>query len=764
MAKKNNSDFIDISGLLKLYLKNWYMFAISVTVFLGIGLAYAFMYLPKYSVNANLLINPEEDAMPGMASGLSSLFGSEGYVEDEIFIVSSHTVYREVARDLKLNISYLTDKNIFAKQIDYPKHPVELTPQGGIMDTLRSGITFKLSIDKNGKASISGKMKRSTVVKVKDVTLPYVVTTPLGKFAFSKTADYPAGKKLNLIIGVQSYDSAAEDMAENISAEIASKRSNVITLNTVTTNPDYGMAILNAVMEKYNEKGIEQKNDQNRLTAKFLSERIDILSDELSSSEGDLESFKQRNELYDIAQNTGYTFSKKATYEGQLVRARTEAEIIKMTQDFLNAPENAYSLVPVMTDNEALSLAIQNYNDNVLQLMDLMQSAHPDNSMVKRLREQIDTMRANILTSIGRTYATTAVRINDLEREMNSADSKLSHLPAQERELRKLNRDLTVKQQLFIFLLQQREQTALQLATAFPKGTTVDKAFTLSRPVGMGKKAIALFALFLGLLIPPIILFIRQMLNDRFETRQDVENITDVPILGEMCTDRSGNRMVVSAESTSSTAELFRLMRSNLLFVLNDPNDRVVLITSSTSGEGKSFISINLAASLSLLNKRVVLVGMDIRKPQLANYLNISPKFGLTQYLSSSAVTLDQIITPLEDTPGLDVIVAGPIPPNPAELLISQKIDDLVSELRKRYDYVILDTAPIGLVSDTFTLNRVTDASIYVCRANYTSVKDLEEVNRIYDNNRLKKLSIVVNGTASKKSYGYSKDKDRVKA
>ena len=243
-----------------------------------------------------------------------------------------------------------------------------------------------------------------------------------------------------------------------------------------------------------------------------------------------------------------------------------------------------------------------------------------------------------------------------------------------------------------------------------------------------------------------------------------MENITDVPILGEMCTDRSGNRMVVSAESTSSTAELFRLMRSNLLFVLNDPNDRVVLITSSTSGEGKSFISINLAASLSLLNKRVVLVGMDIRKPQLANYLNISPKFGLTQYLSSSAVTLDQIITPLEGTPGLDVIVAGPIPPNPAELLISQKIDDLVSELRRRYDYVILDTAPIGLVSDTFTLNRVTDASIYVCRANYTSVKDLEEVNRIYDNNRLKKLSIVVNGTASKKSYGYSKDKDRVKA
>lgn len=758
MAKKNNSDFIDLSGLFKLYIKNWYMFAISVTVFLGIGIAYALMYLPKYSINANLLINPEEDTMAS-PTGLSSLFGSAGYVEDEIFIVSSHTVYREVARDMKLNISYFTDKNIFATQIDYPKHPVEVTPQSGIMDTLKTGITFKVSVDKNGMASIRGKIKRETVVKVKNVALPYVVTTPLGKFAFSKTPDFPTGKNLDIIIGVQGYDSAAEDMSENISVEIASKRSNVISLKMVSTNPDYGMAILNAVMDKYNEKGIEQKNDQNRMTAQFLSERIDILSDELSASEGELESFKERNELFDIGQNTGYTFSKKATYESQLIKARTDAEILQMTRDFLSASENAYSLVPTTPENSMLATAITDYNQAVLQRLDLLQSAHPDNSMVKRLSEQIDTMRANILTSMSRTASSLNVRINDLEREMNSADSKLSNLPSQERELLKLNRDLTVKQQLFVFLLQQREQTALRLATAFPKGTLVDTAYTLSKPVGLGKKAIALLALFFGLLTPPIILFIRQLINDRFETRQDVESITNIPILGEMCIDRGGKSLVVTSESTSSTAELFRLLRSNLLFLLNDPNDHVVLVTSSTAGEGKSFISINLAASLALLNKNVVLVGMDIRKPQLANYLNIAPKFGLTQYLSSSSVLLNQIITPLKSVPGLDVIVAGPIPPNPAELLISHKLDELVADLRKRYHYIILDTAPIGLVSDTFTLNRVADASIYVCRANYTSKKDLEEVNHIYENKRLKKMSIVVNGTASKKTYGYSHDR-----
>ena len=221
-----------------------------------------------------------------------------------------------------------------------------------------------------------------------------------------------------------------------------------------------------------------------------------------------------------------------------------------------------------------------------------------------------------------------------------------------------------------------------------------------------------------------------------------------------MCIDRSGRQLVVASEDTTATAELFRLMRSNLLFVLNDPRDKVVLMTSSTSGEGKSFISINLAASLALLGKKVLLIGMDIRNPRLADYLDMSPRFGLTQYLSSDSITIDSMISQVNDVKGLDVIVAGPVPPNPAELLLSNKVDDLFAQLRNLYDYIIVDTAPIGLVSDTFTLDRIADAAIYVCRANYTSLSDLAEVNDIYDRKRLKKLSLVINGSAANKTYG----------
>ena len=259
--------------------------------------------------------------------------------------------------------------------------------------------------------------------------------------------------------------------------------------------------------------------------------------------------------------------------------------------------------------------------------------------------------------------------------------------------------------------------------------------------------------------LPPIFLYCMRLVRNRFESRQDVERLTDVPILGEVCVDHTGRKLVVDSTDTSSTVELFRLMRANLLFVLNDANDKVVLVTSSVSGEGKSFISSNLAATLALTGKRVVLVGMDIRNPRIAQYMSVNPQFGLTQYLSSSSISLQQIIVPAPTVANLDIIVGGPVPPNPAELLISEKVDEFFSKLRQLYDYIIVDTAPIGMVSDTFTLNRIADAAIYVCRANYTSLHDLMEVNDIFEQKRLKKLSIVVNGTKTKKTYGYGAKK-----
>lgn len=294
------------------------------------------------------------------------------------------------------------------------------------------------------------------------------------------------------------------------------------------------------------------------------------------------------------------------------------------------------------------------------------------------------------------------------------------------------------------------------LANSVPKGVIIDEAFTLTEPLGLSAKWILVICFFIGLCIPPVGIYLYRLLRDKIDSRDDVEKNLSVPILGEMCQDGSGRSLVVADKDSSSSNELFRLLRSNLQFMLNHKEDKVVLLTSTQSGEGKTFIAINLAASLSLLQgKRVLLVGMDIRKPQVANYLEIPDSVGLTSYLAESDMNLDSIIRPVPGFNNLDVIVAGPIPPNPAELLTSTKVEELFAVLRNRYDYIIVDSAPVGMVSDTFTLNRIADAVIYVTRINHSSLSDLKFIESIYEDKRLKNMSVVVNGTKVKRGYGY---------
>lgn len=754
---KSNSDFIDIPALIRQYISKWYLFVISVVICGGLAVAYALLRQQDYAVKANILITPEKDSplSGGLMGGLGSLFGSQGYVEDEIFIISSHSLYASVAKELGLNVMQAVKKNIIVRELAYPNAPLEVTPQAGMMDTLRTGILFTVNVKKDGRTSIKGKMRRATVVDEKDLRLPCTVTTPLGQFSFAKTEYFPADENLNVKVSVKGYGNVAEDLAKEVTTEIAAKHSNVLALGINTPNSDYGTAVLNEIFKEYNERGIDESRQKNELTASFIEGRLELLAAELSDVEADMQAYKQNKGIIDVASEAKYQTEKRGRVESELLMAETQAEIINLTLQFLRDPQNAYSLIPTSLDNEGLQKAIAAYNELVLARITLSNSARSDNAALKELSTRIDASRENIITSISRAYDTALVSVKDLKREMQSAESTLSSIPAQEREYRNLARQQIVKQQLFVFLLQRQEETAMLLANAYPKGQIVDKAYTESEPLGLSKKMIALLGLLFGLIIPPVYLYLRKFIHNRFETRADVERITDVPILGEMCIDDRGSHLVVSSEDTSATSELFRLMRSNLLFVLNDPRDKVVLLTSTSSGEGKSFISINLAASLALLGKKVLLVGMDIRNPRLAEYLDIHPRFGLTQYLSSSEVSVDQIISHISEVPGLDVICAGPVPPNPAELLLSSKVDELFAALRGRYDFIIVDTAPIGLVSDTFTLDRIADAAIYVCRANYTSVNDLTLINDIYEQHRLKKVSLVINGTASKKTYGY---------
>ncbi|MDE6160761.1 MAG: polysaccharide biosynthesis tyrosine autokinase, partial [Muribaculaceae bacterium] len=390
-----------------------------------------------------------------------------------------------------------------------------------------------------------------------------------------------------------------------------------------------------------------------------------------------------------------------------------------------------------------------------LRRMQLAANAKPGNIALKRLNEQIDSLRESVYNSVLRAYETSAGAAKDVRRKLDSTMGRLGNVPSQEREFIDKERQRQIKQEIYLFLLQRQEETSIMLANTTPKGIIIDEAYTLNEPLGLGKKALLAIFLLMGLVAPPVLLYLMRLFRNRVETRQDVERMVDAPILGEISTSRSGKHLVVDAAETSSTAELFRLMRSNLLFILTPPEEKVVLVTSATPGDGKSFVAVNLAASLALLGKRILLVGMDIRKPRLAEYLGISARFGLTQYVANPELKLDDVILREPNMENLDVIVAGPVPPNPGELLTSPRVAELFAELRRRYDYIIVDTAPVGRVSDTFALDAVADASIFVCRVGHTNMSDLRLADEIYEQKRLKKLSVAINGTPARRTYGY---------
>jgi len=756
MANNNASDLIDIKSLLLQYLSKWHLFAISVAACLLIAVVFIKVKKPVYGVRANVLIQVDEANPLSSMGAFGDLLGSSGQVDDEIYVISSHSLLRDVVKELGINQLHRVRHGFLNTVFEYPQIPLEVVTAPELPDTLSTTIRFKVNVKENGKASIKAKAKRKTIGELKDVTLPATLHTIYGDFTIEKTQYFPAGKSFKDNISYDGYHAAAENLSEDVTSNLASKKSNAIELGINTTNSDYGKAVLNEIIAKYNQRGIIEKNMQGEKTAAFIKDRLLILNEGLTDAEMQIQNYKEANNITDVAAEAAYQTSKKGRLEAALLTAETNTEILKMTRDFLNNPTNAYSLVPAAINTPGLEGGISAYNHLVLQRMEVLQSAKSNNLGLKQLTEQLDVMRANILTSIDKAYETSLITLKDLRAEKAAADSRLGEMPSQEREFLTMKREQSVKQALYTYLLQRNEETAMLIANAVPKGLIVDEAFTLNKPLGLGKLAILLIAFMLGLCIPPAYMQAKKLLRNKFDTRDEAERALDVPVLGELCMNKTNDKLVVDRHSTTSMTELFRLMRTNLLFILNGKDDKVVLITSARSGEGKSFVSLNLAATLSLLeNKKVLLIGMDIRKPELANYLGISPTPGLTQYLAGQEKDLGNIIQHNKLGNGLDVIVAGPIPPNPAELLASERVDNIFAQLRTMYDYIIIDSAPVGMVSDSFALNRVADATVIVTRVNYTSLTDIKFINTISAQNRLKKMSVVVNGTKSKQGYGY---------
>ncbi len=776
--EKNNSDIMDVAGLLRDYRSHWYWFVISLFVCGVIGLVVISRHKERYVVTASMLIEQDEKSGGGIGDlsfDMSSMFGGGSQVDDEIFLVSSHALYKDVARELGLDRSRYMREGIRLTRRMYDESPLDVILPPGFADTTRYPVSFKIKINSKGKADVRMKniAKKETLHNIKGATLPLKLENKLGTFMIVPTKYFdPKEPEMTMYITAANYDGAAEDLSAEVSAGLASKKANVIKLSYETEDPLFGKKLLNTILQHYNDEGISHKNQKSESTIRFLDDRIELLLGQIRDNDQQVKLFKEQQGIVDVTSEASFNLQLKSQVSNNLFQAETQLEIMKMAREFLNTPGNEYALVPYQnvatSDNpqasDGLNKLVTTYNELVLQRMQIAANAKSDNIALRKISDQLDALRENIIVTMNKVAESAEVAVRELRHQRDIAQQGIGNYPEQERQFINIRRDRELLNSLYTFLLQKREETAILLANASPRGRIIDEAYQLRDPVSMSNKMILAIALLFGLFIPVIGIYLLRIFRTKLVSREEIENASSIPVLGEVCNTKAPSPLVVTPGSTSSAAELFKLIRTNLQFVLNGKDQKVVLVTSSRPGEGKSFIAINTAAALAMTGKRVVLIGMDIRKPRLGEYLGLPDHTGVTAFLSSPEMPLDKIVmhNPLP-VDNLDIILSGLVPPNPSELLLMQRVDDLFNELRQRYDYIVVDSAPLGLVSDTFSLARIADAAIYVTRLNVTTKTDIRFINTVYEEKRLPRLGLVVNGTASFHRYGYGEGESKSK-
>ncbi len=758
-----HNETINLHDIVNTVVKYWYLFAISVVCCVAIAFFYSKISKPKYVVVSNVMIRTDMSSSGNMAGafmqqmGLGNLMGQGVSVDDELHIISSHSLFRETAVEMELNKLHIHKENFFDRWLEFDNYAVDVIDPSMQCDTLGTTLIFKVKIDEEGLADIKvvkGFFK--TLAEEKDVQLPATINTAYGEYIVTSTPHYQKGEKYNYTIRVSGYDMTAENLSREVAIYLPDKMSNMITLCIETPYISYGKNLLNNITRLYNERGIKEKNIEATNSAIFINERLAIIAAELDTAERKVEAYKKTNDLSDIEIEARAILENDVMFRNKLLEAETQSKVLDYVLEFVSDPQNRFALIPFTTGlSESSSKAITAYNELALQHINMRTVAKEGSPALTLLEKQIDASRENVITTIHTAKESSDIALRDLREQENKYLDRIRTMPTQEREFISIYRQKTIKEELYIFLLQKQEENALTLAMASPKGQIVDQAFNLNEPSSLSTKMLLLIGFIIGIIIPAVFLYLRALFRTKFSSKEELERITRIPILGEICVNRTNESIVVREGENSPISELFRLLRTNLQFLLTGKNDKVILLTSSVSGEGKSFVSTNLAATLSLLNKRVVLIGLDIRNPRLSDYIKIRSKYGVTNYLASEDISIDNIIVNTGITPQLDVILAGPVPPNPAELLLSNRLDKLFEELRSRYDYIIIDSAPVAMVSDTFSLTRVADTIVYVCRANYTNRDYIRYCNTLVAEERLRNVSLVINATTAKQGYGY---------
>lgn len=773
--READDEKIDIQEVLFKYIIHWPWFVGAVLVCLIGAWIYLRMATPVYNISATVLIKDDKKGgnTGGMAGleelGLSGLISSSQNIDNELEVLRSKTLVKEVVNQLNLYVSY-TDQDEFPSKNMYKTSPVivSLTPQEA--EKLSDPMIVEMSLYPQGSLDVGVTIGDKEYQKHFE-KLPAVFPMDEGTLAFFQSPDSLMANKdtteessaqnvRRITAKINSPMKVARVYCENLTIEPTSKTTSVAVISLKNSSLQRGQDFINQLLEMYNRNTNNDKNEIAQKTAEFIDERIDIISKELGNTEANLENFKRNAGITDLTSEAQIALTGNAEYEKKRVENRTQISLLEDLRKYIRG--NEYEVLPsnVGLQDAALVATIERYNEMLVERKRLLRTSTENNPAIVNLDTSIRAMKSNVQATLDGTLQGMLITKADLDREANRFSRRISDAPGQERQFVSIARQQEIKAGLYLMLLQKREENAIALAATANNAKIIDEAIADDIPVSPKRKIIYLIALVLGVGIPVGIIYLIGLTKFKLEGRADVEKLTTVPIVGDIpLTDEKNEKdgsIAVFENQNNLMSETFRNIRTNLQFMLQN-DKKVILVTSTVSGEGKSFISANLAISLSLLGKKVVIVGLDIRKPGLNKVFRLSTKEkGITLYLANPDTDLMSLVQPSDVNKNLSILPGGTVPPNPTELLARDGLDKAIEILKKNFDYVILDTAPVGMVTDTLLIGRVADLSVYVCRADYTHKVEYTLINELAEEKKLPNICTVINGVDLKRrKYGY---------
>ncbi|MGB1296353.1 MAG: GumC family protein [Flavobacteriales bacterium] len=761
MNNQNEENSINLLDLIIPYLRNWKAYVVCVTLcVLG-----AFFYLknatPIFQASTSLMLKDEDKS--GSIGALGDfedlgLFGGGGSkVDNELEILKSRNLLEGTISKLKTNIE-IWQIDGFKKNPIYQNSPLNIKDPNGSIYGLEDIMSFDVEFISNSEGKIKFDDQDDWMNYSWGASLEY---EELNIIILPNIQQLEAKDNKVYKVVITPLDLAVDNLLKRIAFSGSSKKNDVIKLSLKDASKQRAKDVLNTLVDLYIESGITDKKEVNLKTEEFIDNRLLIIKNELSKIEENAEDFRTTHKLLSI-QNQSTLFSENmAKSRDELMKTETQIRLAEFLSNQVVDKDNEFALIPVNIglNNQGLNTLSNSYNELVIDRNRIEQTTHKLNPILKNLDAQLSDLKNNIQLSLNNYIKTLKITKSELKGQERIINKEISQIPVQERQYRSIARQQELKEALYLFLLQKREETSLSLAATSSNSKVIDIAHSSNKPVAPVTKIILLVGLLVGLILPTVVIYVKELLNTKIHNKKELEGLVgDIPILGDIPTSKEKNSRIVTTSDRSSTAEAFRILLTNLNFLISKKSEgaKVICVTSTIAGEGKTYVSTNLSTVLSFSKKKTLLIGADVRNPKMADYFTDSQQhLGLTNYLSDESMTMGEVIVPQSDNANLDVIFSGIIPPNPVELLSSERFENLMSDLGEKYDYIVLDTAPVSLVTDTLLISKFADMFVYVSRAEYLDKRMLEVPKNLYKQNRLPNMAMVLNDIDVKKGYGY---------